>query len=108
MLEMQVTGPGEARLLEDGAPLGHARWELLSLVWPGEKVRLARVTELQVPQDRRGDFWAYLTFLFQRDGAAAAMLEGTPFWFSHALEQSWRAAGAPLALQPEDGEGARP
>lgn len=108
MLEMEVTGPGEARLLEDGAPLGHARWELWSLAWPGERVRVARVTQLQVPQDRRGDFWAYLTFLFQRDGAAAAMLEGVPFWFSQALEKSWRQAGSPLALSPLDQEGPRP
>lgn len=104
MLEMQVTGPGEARLLEDGAALGRARWEVLSLVWPGERVRVARVAELQVPQDRRADFWAYLTFLFQRDGAAAAMLDGVLFWFSQALEKSWRAGGSPLELFPEDRE----
>lgn len=108
MLEMRVTGPGEAQLLEEGKPLGSARWEMRSLAWPGERVRVAQVTQLQVPQDRRGDFWAYLAFLFQRDGAAAALLDGVLFWFSRALEQSWRAAGAPLEPLPEDGEGVRP
>lgn len=97
MLEMRVTGPGEARLLEDGKDVGRARWEMKSLAWPGEEVKVALVEELQAPADCRGDFWAYLTFLFQRQGVAAARLEGAFFWFSQALQASWQAAGSPEA-----------
>lgn len=103
MLEMHVTGPGEARLLADGSPIGSARWEMRSLAWPGERVRVARVTALQVPQDYRADFWAYLAFLFQRGGAAAARLDGVWFWFSQALQKSWEEAGRPEEDAPLDG-----
>lgn len=102
MLEMRVTGPGEARLLEDGAPIGSARWEVRTLCWGRERVKVALVTGLQVPQDCRADLWAYLAFLFQRDGIAAAMLDGVLFWFSKALEASWQAAGSPMELQAQE------
>ncbi len=97
MLEMHVTGPGEARLLEDGKDVGLARWEMKALAWPGEQVKVALVETLQAPADCRGDFWAYLTFLFQRQGAAAARLDETFFWFSQALQKSWEAAGSPTS-----------
>lgn len=102
MLEMRVTGPGEARLLSDGSPIGSARWTICALSWGRERVKVAQVTQLQVPPDCRADLWAYLTFLFQRDGVAAAMLDGVLFWFSHALEESWRAAGRPMELQGQE------
>lgn len=98
MLEMEVTGPGAARLLEDGTEVGQARWAMKSLAWPGERVKVARVERFSAPEGDRADFWAYLTFLFQRDGAAAARLEGTYFWFSQALQRSWQAAGSPEEL----------
>lgn len=98
MLEMEWTGPGQARLLEDKQPIGHARWDMKFLAWGKEQVKVAAVEEFQSPQDRRGDLWAYLTFLFQRDGAAAAVLDGTFFWFSQALQASWQAAGSPRAF----------
>lgn len=98
MLEMEVTGPGGARLLENKEVIGHARWSVKALAWGKERVKVAAVEDLQAPPDRRGDLWAYLTFLFQRDGAAAALLDGAFFWFSPALEKSWRAAGSPREL----------
>lgn len=98
MLEMHVTGPGEAQLLSDDSPIGSARWEVRTLAWGRERAKVAQVTELQVPQDCRADLWAYLTFLFQKDGVAAAMLDGVLFWFSHALEERWQAAGSPMEL----------
>ena len=98
MLEMRVTGPGTAQLLADGSPIGSAQWEVRALAWGREQVKVAQVTQLQVPQDCRADLWAYLTFLFQRDGVAAAMLDGVLFWFSRALEKSWQAAGSPMEL----------
>lgn len=97
MLEMHITGPGEARLLEDGAPVGLARWEMRPLCWPGEQVKVALVRELQAPAENRADFWAYLTFLFQREGAAAGRLDDVMFWFSQALQKSWEASGSPLS-----------
>lgn len=98
MLEMEVTGPGEARLLEDKQVIGHARWSVRALAWDKERVKVAVVEALQAPSDRRGDLWAYLTFLFQRDGAAAAFLDGAFFWFSQGLQASWQAAGSPREL----------
>lgn len=95
MLEMRRTGPGSATLLSDGREVGHARWESATLAWDRERAQVARVTALESQADCRGDFWAYLTFLFQRDGMAAATLDGTFFWFSQALERSWQAAGSP-------------
>lgn len=98
MLEMRRTGPGSATLLSDGKEVGRAQWETASLTWGRERVQVARVTKLESEADCRPDFWAYLTFLFQRDGAAAATLEGAFFWFSQALQASWQEAGSPTAF----------
>lgn len=95
MLEMRPAGPGSATLLSDGKEAGRAMWETATLTWDRERVTVARVTKLESEADCRSDFWAYLCFLFQRDGMAAATLDDTFFWFSQALEQSWRAAGSP-------------
>lgn len=95
MLEMRLTGPGEAQLFADGASIASARWEVRTLCWGREQVKVAQVTQLQVPQDYRAELWAYLTFLLPRDGVAAATLDGTFFWFSKALQASWQAAGSP-------------
>lgn len=95
MLEMRRAGPGSATLLSDGKEVGRAQWETATLAWGRERVTVARVTGLESREDCRADFWAYLTFLFQRDGAAAATLDGTFFWFSQALQASWQAAGSP-------------
>ena len=91
MVEMERTGPGSARVLDGGAAAGEARWAMEPLAWPGERVQVARVARLDCPEGLRADFWAYLCFLFQGDGAAAAELDGVWFWFSQALERSWRA-----------------
>ena len=89
MVEMERTGPGSARLIEDGKPAGEAAWVMETLEWPGERVQLARVERLECPQNLRADFWAYLCFLFQTDRAAVAELDGVKFWFSEALKKSF-------------------
>ena len=91
MVEMERTGPGSARLLENGNAVGEAQWVMEVLEWPGERVQLARVERLECPQNLRADFWAYLCFLFQTDRAAVAELEGIKFWFSEALQKSYEA-----------------
>ncbi len=91
MLELERVGPGTARLLEDGREIGRAEWTLETLTWPGEAVKVAHVTALQVQEDRRADLWAYLCYLFQKDAAAAAQTEDGLTWFSQALRRSWEA-----------------
>ena len=93
MVEMKRTGPGSAQLLEGGAVVGEATWRMEPLAWPGEEVQMAVVEALQAPDNLRADFWAYLCFLFQRDRAAAAKLDGVLFWFSTALQKSYEARG---------------
>ena len=93
MVEMKRTGPGEAQLLEGGAVVGQANWRMEPLAWPGEEVQVAQVETLQAPAELRSDFWAYLCFLFQRDRAAAARLDGVLFWFSQALQKSYETQG---------------
>lgn len=102
MVELKVTAPGQAELLADGAPAGECRWTWGILRWGAERVKVAQVERFTAPEDRRADFWAYLTFLFQRDGAAAATLNGTYFWFSQALQKSWEAAGRPETVSQEE------
>ena len=92
MVEMRRTGPTSAQLLEDGKAVGEAAWHTEPLAWPGEEVQVAQVEMLHAPDHLRADFWAYLCFLFQRDRAAAAQLDGVMFWFSEALQKSYEAA----------------
>ena len=72
MIGMTRLGPGSAQVTEDGREIGRAEWTMETLAWPGEAVKVARVTALQIREDRRADFWAYLCYLFQKDAAAAA------------------------------------
>ena len=91
MIGMTRLGPGSAQVTEDGREIGRAEWTMETLAWPGEAVKVARVTALQIREDRRADFWAYLCYLFQKDAAAAAQTEDGLTWFSQALRQSWEA-----------------
>ncbi len=102
MIEMRQTGPGRAELWEDGKSAGAAQWSTAFLSWGRERVKVAVIARLTAPEDRAGDFWEYLVYLWQKEGVAAAWREGALLWFSRALQESWQAAGAPMELT-EDG-----
>ncbi len=102
MIEMRQTGPGRAELWEDGKPAGAAQWSTAFLSWGRERVKVAVVAQFSSPEDRAGEFWVDLVYLWHKEGVAGAAREGELLWFSRALQESWQAAGAPMELT-EDG-----
>lgn len=97
MVEFRLTGPGRVTLVREGQEVGQVRWSIEDLAWDRERVKLARLAQLDCPEELLADLWDYLCYLWQKEAVAVARMPGGDLrWFHKALERSWRSAGSPL------------